>query len=240
MTRYLCALTACDLSAADLALAQCRHVADTSHVRAATFATDLMRAGRALGDGRLDDLQALIPEFWLRSAVELPTESYAWANYYARLLDGRGNLQLLAKLDLDALGSRPERTSKHDTYFAIGRANIYTRLGRLDAARALLAQIPASDLTRMPVQYGDPGALCDLVTIYSALGDMAAARRLYPQLEPFAHLNAVGPSFEYRGAVAHYLGLLARSLGHEADARRHFETAVEINRALGMGTSGGR
>ncbi len=237
MTRYLCALTACDLSAADLALTQCQHVAETSHVRAARFATDLMRAGRALGDGRLDELQAMIPEFWLRTAVELPTESHAWAGYYARLLGARGNIALLSKLNLDAVGGKPEPASKHDAYFAIGRAHVYARVGQLDAARALLTQVPASDLARMPVQYGDLGALCDLVEIHGALGDHGAARALYPKLEPFAHLNAVGPSFEYRGAVAYYQGLLARSLGHKSDAQRYFAQAREINQALGMPAS---
>ena len=92
MTRYLYALTNCDLEAADRALEQCDYIAQVSHVRAARFGTDLMRAGRALGDGRLEELRQMIPPFWQRSTVELPTELHAWANYFSALLQAQGNL----------------------------------------------------------------------------------------------------------------------------------------------------
>ena len=51
---------------------------------------------------------------------------------------------------------------------------------------------------------------------------------------PCAELNAVGPRFEYYGAVAHYLGQLARLLGREAEARRYFTQALRINARLDM------
>jgi hypothetical protein len=34
--------------------------------------------------------------------------------------------------------------------------------------------------------------------------------------------------------VAHYLGILARQLGHDGDARGHFEHAIAVNERLQM------
>jgi hypothetical protein len=51
---------------------------------------------------------------------------------------------------------------------------------------------------------------------------------------PHAALNAVLPTFEYRGAVSRWLGQLARLLGRERDATAHLKQAIAINRELRM------
>lgn len=73
-----------------------------------------------------------------------------------------------------------------------------------------------------------------LAEVYDALGEQGAAQRLYDRLLPYAELNAVTPSFEYLGAVAHYLGILARLLTRPADATRHLDAAKKINERLHM------
>jgi DNA-binding winged helix-turn-helix (wHTH) protein len=232
LTRYLCALTACDLAAADLALVHCAHIAESSHVRAARLGVALMRAGRALADGRLDDLQSMIPLPLGQATPELPSEGDAWAGYLGALLaararlDPRGMTQTLASMSTQ-LGA-----ATHRSYVLIGQARLLAKVGAHDQARALLAQLPADQLARMPVQYGDLGNLCALAEVAHLQADTRAAEALYPKLQRYAAYNAVGPSFEYSGAVAHFAGLLARLLGH--DARALFQQAVDINGRLGM------
>lgn len=86
----------------------------------------------------------------------------------------------------------------------------------------------------MPVLYGDLGVMCGLAETYVALADRGAAERLYAQLLPHAHANAVGPCLEYRGSVEHYLGLLAGTLGRADEALAHLARAEAFNERLGM------
>jgi hypothetical protein len=76
--------------------------------------------------------------------------------------------------------------------------------------------------------------LCQLAETYFLIGDREGGAQVLPLLEPFAELNAVGYSCEYRGAVAHYLGLLSALLGRSADAAVHFERAEALNTKLQM------
>jgi hypothetical protein len=67
----------------------------------------------------------------------------------------------------------------------------------------------------------------------AALGDASAAAVLYRQLLPFEGGHAVGHTEGSVGAVDRYLGMLAATLGHEADAERHFEAGIAVNEKLG-------
>ncbi|HEY6556578.1 MAG TPA: AAA family ATPase, partial [Polyangiaceae bacterium] len=249
MTRYVGALTACDVARADAQLEQCQAIARASQVGAARFATHLMLAGRALGDGRLSDLETLLARtdagrdlqpatgarvFSNARATEDRLETAAWLNYGFALMNARGSLDGLCQLELDPALSAYDDALRDAHYFVITSARIHALIGNVDRARALLLQLPMKVLTRMPVQYGDLGALCTLVEISCAEQDRTSAERLYEQLRPHAALNAVGPTFEYFGSVAHYLGLLARLLGRPSLAEQHFQAAIEVNRSLGM------
>jgi DNA-binding winged helix-turn-helix (wHTH) protein/tetratricopeptide (TPR) repeat protein len=235
MTTYLCNLTLCDLPAAALALESCERIADATHIRTTRLAVDLMHAGRALAQGRLDELRRLLPPLDPRVSREIPSQSRALAAYGAALLEAEGKLDLTrARLLAPGPPSSDLAPTRHGAWVAMGRANIFHAVGELERARLELRAVPPAELARMPVRYGDLGALCSVAELCCALRDRAAVASLYDQLSPYEELNAVGPRFEYYGAVAHYLGLLARALGLEEDARRHFEQALRINRALDM------
>src|SRR5439155_24689396 len=66
----------------------------------------------------------------------------------------------------------------------------------------------------------------------AGLGDRAAARLLLPLLEPFADQFVWTAATAY-GATAHYIGLLARTLGDHVTAQRHFARAAELNERMG-------
>jgi tetratricopeptide (TPR) repeat protein len=113
-------------------------------------------------------------------------------------------------------------------------ARLNVKIGARDKARALLASIAGEALACMPARYGDLGMLCFLAEIYDELEDTAAAAALYTKLLPYAERNAVGPAFDYDGAVAHYLGILAARLGQRERAEQHFVLAESINLHLRM------
>jgi DNA-binding winged helix-turn-helix (wHTH) protein/tetratricopeptide (TPR) repeat protein len=234
MTRYICSLTRCDLAAAELALDDCRHVAETTHIHPARLVVELFEAGRALAQGKLDELKRLIPELDPSWRTEIPSEARAWVAYRAAQLEAEGKLDLKLARRLASGPSSELAPTRNAAWVALGRARMFCVVGDFARAQHELRVAPPFELARMPVRYGDLGALCSVVELYCARGDRDAARSLYDRLSPYAELNAVGPRFEYYGAVAHYLGLLARSLGREREARQHFELALRINRALDM------
>jgi hypothetical protein len=119
-------------------------------------------------------------------------------------------------------------------------AALASRAGRIDLARLLLSRLPDAELERMPVRSGDIGSLCSIVEAYVAIGDRSRADAIYAKLEPYASLNAVGGAYEYKGSVAHYLGLLALQRDRPEVAVVHFEAAVAFNEKLGLRSQGAR
>jgi hypothetical protein len=71
----------------------------------------------------------------------------------------------------------------------------------------------------------------------AALGARAACRWLHDALLPHADgAVVVGVAIAFRGAVAHYLGLLAAALDRPEEARAHFEHALAVHERLGART----
>jgi hypothetical protein len=75
--------------------------------------------------------------------------------------------------------------------------------------------------------------LCDLAVACCEFGDRACATGLYDRLRPYVALCAVEIPLHYRGPVAHFLGLLARSLRRDTAAIEHFEAAIAISTRVG-------
>jgi DNA-binding winged helix-turn-helix (wHTH) protein/tetratricopeptide (TPR) repeat protein len=235
LTLYLSAWTTGDLTGAEEAFQQCAGIARTSSVRAARFATELMRAGRALARGDIQTLGQIVSE--ATPDTGSPTgalEATAWAAYRVALVEVAAAPVPSPGLDADVIIGIASALTRHDPHVAIALAAFHVRVGQHDRARQLLDQIPEARFARMPVQFGDLGALCSLAEACELLGDRGRALPLYETLLPHAPLNAIGPVFESRGCVAHYLGILARQLGHDADARGHFEHAIAVNERLQM------
>lgn len=235
LTDFLTALTAGDLDAADAAIDRCRWLAERSRVAAVELTVELMQAGRALGDGRLDDLAATLQRVSEGSGVTAGGFSLVWNNYALRLIEARGDLAALAGVDLEQNVSRfDELRTTQRMNAMLYLASFAMKVGAHDDSRRFLANIPRQELARMPVRYGDLGLLCLTAEVYEAFGDSESAEALYARLLPHEERNAVLPAFDYCGAVAHYLGILAQLLGHHERAVRHFERAEVINRQLRM------
>lgn len=231
-TQYLCAATACDLERATEVQSAISALAERSHMRAAEVMLAVTQTGRALAAGRLDEAGVIA------TRGDSPTDAYwiraAFRTYQLMLLEARGALALLDKLELPPLPELSGSAVRLRTDFAIVHAYLYLRTGRTDRARDMLRHLSLRDIERMPVLYGDLGALTGLATLYVELNNEVGARLIYDRLLPFAGRNALTASFAFRGAVDHFLGLLSRHLGESLRAREHLKAAVAINRGLGM------
>jgi len=96
------------------------------------------------------------------------------------------------------------------------------------AAREFLAAHRLAELPEAVFQLGEALALCERC---SAVGDTAGAERLYALLAAFAPRG--GRAGAWSGAVAHYLGVLAGTLGRWDIAATHFEEALRAADAAG-------
>jgi tetratricopeptide (TPR) repeat protein len=239
MTEYLCALTSCELEAADAVVRRATELAGPEDVAAlqpvqTRLLVRLMMAGRALGDGRFEDLQRDITALRELCTLLSGQASLAWVMYTCLLSEARGDRQIL--LNLTSVSPPPMQAAqtRQNLYSAIFKTWIYAKAGREDDARESLASISGAELARMPAEYGDLGLLCMLTEVHQTLGQIDGAEQLYHQLVPHAALNAVGPCLEYRGSVAYYVGVLAAMLGNADEAVRSAERARAVNARLKM------
>ena len=233
-TAYWFALVAGDLAAAQLALAQCDAAVDACRVPYLRAVLDLVRIALALSEGRLDEAAAGIAR--MRESGQLAAGLPGWLMYctllHAEAADEHGLFaQLESSMELAQVeGLEPRIAMEAAAWFAA----LAGRTGNADAARRSLGRVPDAALERMPVGHGDIGTLCSIVEACVAVGDRSRADVLYAKLEPHAGLNAVGSAYEYKGSVAHYLGLLALLREQPAAAANHFEAALAFNEKLGM------
>ena len=107
--------------------------------------------------------------------------------------------------------------------------------GELERAAAVMAGFPVE-------QSDGPGATAGYDLWFPSIAAEAAARcgtsgqrrQLYQRLSPLAGTHVVcGAAVAYAGAVDHYLGLLAASLGEHSTAADHLTAAVAQHHLLG-------
>ena len=114
-----------------------------------------------------------------------------------------------------------------------------TLLEQGDRAGAAAAAGPLLDLPAPPPVPADRTWLASVTyasELAAALGARAACEWLYEALLPHAEETvAIGVAIAFRGAVAHYLGLLAAALDRPEEARPHFEHALAVHERLGAG-----
>jgi tetratricopeptide (TPR) repeat protein len=106
-------------------------------------------------------------------------------------------------------------------------------IGRREQCLALFHTIGERGLDTIPRDDFYLATLCDLAVVCCELGDRPHAEQLYDMLLPYVSLCAVRIPLHYLGPVAHFLGLLARTLDREAAAIEHFEAAITISARVG-------
>jgi class 3 adenylate cyclase/tetratricopeptide (TPR) repeat protein len=106
-------------------------------------------------------------------------------------------------------------------------ARFHAELGDLEQARRLLDEVARAKFLQVPLDLFWLRILADSAAVSTRLGDTERARILYELLAPYAGQVVVILGIP-SGSVAHYLGLLATSLGCHEDAEAHFVAAAAI------------
>lgn len=105
-----------------------------------------------------------------------------------------------------------------------------TEYGFLDDARAALDQITPLWLRELPHDREYIVVLSEIASACAAVAKIDLCNELYGLLLPYANYYAASVSYHNEGSISHMLGLVARTLGRDVEARAHFETAQERNR----------
>ena len=234
LTEYLCALTEGQHVRIQLAATQCEAIASESHVLPLQQAVEILRAGRALAEGRLDELAAAVDR--LREGSSLPGGlGLVWIWYALQLAAARGESieRVMSHADLSVLQHVAPRQRNAAL---VGTARVIARAGHHLIAQELvkLSAVRSEDLQRLPNLYGDLGYLCSIVELRWELRDPSDVPLLEHLLLPHAELNAVGVAFDYNGSVAHYLGLLSLMQGRREVAIQRLQMACAHNEQLSM------
>ena len=190
------------------------------------------RSALALLEGRLDE------------AEDAATRSHEWGQLLlgrdasgiygvqmfgvrreqGRLAELAPVVRVLAGTDRDGGAWRP------------GLAAMLTELDMTDAAVRELDRVSREGLSLMREALW-LGSLTYLTDAASVVGHRPVAELVYPALEPLAGTNVmIGHGVACYGSTDRYLGMLAATLGDDALAKRHFESALELDRGMGART----
>jgi tetratricopeptide (TPR) repeat protein len=117
-----------------------------------------------------------------------------------------------------------------------GLAFVRSEQGKRDEARAEFERIAANRFASIPCETAWTAVMANLSDVCCFLGDRQRAALLYEQLLPFAAMNIVlGPvPYACSGPIAHYLGMLAVTMGERRKAEVHFEYALEMAEKMRM------
>jgi class 3 adenylate cyclase len=109
---------------------------------------------------------------------------------------------------------------------------ICAHFGSESRARHAFERLSENDFAEVPEPFGFWYYGCLLSETCAFLDDAPRAALLYALLLPHAERNAVFDATFNWGPVSHYLGLLAATTGHFAQAERHFEDALARSRRM--------
>jgi DNA-binding SARP family transcriptional activator len=187
------------------------------------------RAMVALMEGRFADAEQLIDEtFTIGQRAESwnAAVSHRLALFVLRRAQGRlAEVEDLMKRSVHEYPSLPR--------FPCALAHLYGELGREREARASLDGLLSRDLAHDHVDANWLFTISLLAGPCALLGDREAADRLYAILLPYERLYAQAPVESVFGSVARGLGVLATALGRFDDGERHFDVAIQTERAMG-------
>jgi DNA-binding CsgD family transcriptional regulator/tetratricopeptide (TPR) repeat protein len=117
-----------------------------------------------------------------------------------------------------------------------GLVAVLAELGMEEEARRELSRLAADGIEGFRSSLW-LATLTYLADACAALGDERMAAIVYPELEPLAGTNVmIGHLVACYGSADRYLGMLAATMDEPALAERHFERALEQNRAMGAST----
>jgi DNA-binding SARP family transcriptional activator len=187
------------------------------------------RATLALFEGRFDEADALIDRALALGEQAQGADAVLSHRIHAFTLRWqRGDLDGLEEILTRSAAEYPARPM-----FRCMLARLYTDLDREADARLVFDDLASDDFSTLPRTNEWLFSLGFLADVAEYLADAPRARMLYEVLSPYAARNACTADYISTGAVSRSLGILASTLSHWQDARRHFEDAFEMNTRMG-------
>ena len=154
-------------------------------------------------------------------AVAVHTHAVQWQEL--DLLRGRFG-------ELDARITAMLAAQPGEPLWLCARASTLAHMGRHDEAAAIIEQLSPDEFAALPRAFGFTYALGFLAETCAVIGGTRWAEVLYGLLAPFEGGTVLlVTGVVCRGAVSHYLGLLAAVLRRWEDAARHFDDALALH-----------
>ena len=218
-----------DIPAADLELEAQDQLAEELRQPAQLWFTEVVRAMRALLEGRFEEGERLAQQALAigQSAMgELALSNFGVQLFVLRRAQGR-----LHELEGGMKGFVAQYPAVPG--WRAGLAYLYAELGREAEARAELEHLAANDFTDLPRDYTWLLVVALVSEVCAFLADARRAATLYELLLPYAELNVVAAPAVCSGSAARYLGLLAATMSRWREAAQHFEEALKMNAKIG-------
>jgi len=229
--RCLDLLEAGELAAADRDAAAAASIAEQHRLFRFLGFAPRYRSLRACMEGRFADAVAEAgASLALMARVKDPNAQSYFGSQLGCVLYEQGRYE---ELDAMTRAYDPSARARVPVAMQASFAMIDLELGRERDARALVGRLAADGFAALEDDADGVATAAVLATLCLHLSDAEAAARLYEWMAPYDGRHVVfGHGIACRGAVAHYLGLLARTRGCFDEAERHFEEAIAANRAL--------
>ncbi|QGG94430.1 AAA family ATPase [Actinomarinicola tropica] len=217
-----------DVGALDAQLSVQHDVIDT--VAAPRFARHALwfRTTRAMLDGDAERVIALAESCYaLAEALGDPDgPAVFWGQVgVARWMQGRVD-------EMEPAYVEQRRAEPDAVVWKAVLAWLAARAGRLDAARGILAEVPAPKV--LPHDQATLLTLATLAETAVAVDDPELGTAVWEELLPYAdHVVPIGLGAATWGTVARPLGALAIHLGHVEEGLAHLAHAIEVSARLG-------
>jgi class 3 adenylate cyclase/tetratricopeptide (TPR) repeat protein len=226
--RFLTAVLTGDFPAGDGFLDAAAALAQDLGQASMRWVATFERSHRCRMTGRLEEAETLAGQAFERGqAAGLPDAFLIFNAQLFWLRYDQGRLEEL--LDLFArAAARPDASPFTRALHCVALCE----LDRPEAARAEFEELAAGDFAALPVHYAWLYGMTLVAEVCAHLSDRERAGALHQRLAPHhalvATLGAVSS-----GPVAHFLGLLAATLGHHDEAESHFGQAAAISESVG-------
>jgi len=224
--RFQFALESADVERADADLARYLDLVEGAGRPWFGWSALRMRVMRHVVTGEFQEAEQLLGENMARAgALEHPD---VVGLFYAQLTAVR-MIQGRAAEVAEFIGAhaRPRAAS---VGWRCGLAWVHAELGNRREASAELRELVADDFAALPRNGFWTGYMTLLADAAADVSDRRVAARIYPKLLPFAEQCAILYGVTWFGSIQRPLGRLARLLGQEERAQRHFVAAQEVHR----------
>jgi class 3 adenylate cyclase len=219
-----------DIQAVDVEIERHAQEAQESRLPSLIGFSALLRALRALLEGRFEEAERLGREaFALGQRAQDPLLAQ---NYLIQLMVLRWSQGRLD--EMEALVRAGAQQSPDVPVFRAILAMTYADLGREEQAKVEFEGLAVDDFSNLPSDSNLPLTLAYLAVAADFLNDARRAAALYDLLLPYAgHNIIVGAGAACLGSASRSLGILATTMGRWEDAEKHFGDALEMNASMG-------